>query len=481
MSLDFYPISYRIGLFYCSLVFLYGSAIMFGLYFSLSTVLLLLWNLILLYLSGKKLGQIHFAYKKFILFIILALTIGFINGLQKRYRGHINSHYLQGAFRIEKIHYREKNIMVTYKKRWKKIHIFLPVRENILKILQNCSSFEGKIMLYKNKNHSKTYYGSITRIYDTKALNTLQKFILYIQNKIQYNFPKNYPLIMGLILGEKRYLSKDSILSSMGLAHLTAVSGLHMQSVFNLSFFIMRMIFISWPIIGHWIAYIFALLSLFLLLMLSNFSPSATRSFLMHFLYIMAKIFHLPHEKFIVWSLVFLIMTLFDGTLVEHPSFLMSFFAVLALYIASSNPIKNGRIFSLLNSQILINSFIIPVSITFFHSFNLLSLLWNILFLNVFSYMVIGGIIGCFLTPVATIFDYLLKWLMDLLEFFNKLSIHLQFINLKQWNKIILFAFLPLLLTVHRVYSLNLLKISIMTLSFIICHWIVGHTINISI
>ena len=486
MSLDFYPLSYRLGLLYCSLIFFYGSSIIFGLNWSLSTLILLIWNLFLVSYSAIKFtkGKMLKGKKimgKYLYLIILAMSFGIINGSIYRFRSRIHCHNLKGYFLIDHIDHGYGRIRILYKKGFRKALISLVVNKNILQTLENHGGFHGEIRVYPNKISPHNYYGSIKKIYSISPINKIQQLRLYISERIHRTFPKNYGLVIGLLLGEKRYLKKDSTLSAMGLAHLTAVSGLHMNAVFNGCFFSLRIILIFWPMIGHWIAYLFALMALFFLLVLSNFSPSATRSFIMQSLYIMAKIFHLPHEKFIIWCIVFFLMTILDGSLVESPSFLMSFFAVLALYLSSSNPLKGHTINSILNKQILINSFLVPLSVTFFHSFNCLSLLWNVLFLNIFSYLVLGSIISCFIPPLGKILDSFLTLFMYLLYLLNTFAIPLKFVNLKQWNKIILFVFLPLLLAIYTQSSLNLMSISLLTVGFLLFHWTIGYLFHIYI
>jgi len=144
--------------------------------------------------------------------------------------------------------------------------------------------------------------------------------------------------IVALLTGDKGAIPTQQLddMRHSGLAHLLAISGLHMGMIGGLIFFISRLAYASWPYFAlnypiKKIAAVTALVGLACYLFVSGMSVSAVRAFIMisaFFIAVLADRNALSFRMVVIAALIILI--LFPESLVSA-SFQMSFAAVFAL------------------------------------------------------------------------------------------------------------------------------------------------------
>ena len=146
---------------------------------------------------------------------------------------------------------------------------------------------------------------------------------------------------VALLTGDRTAIDEDIIeaFRDSSLAHILAISGMHMGIVCGLFFLLLRIILSQIPaIVLHYpvkkLAAILALLLGLGYLMLANFPLSATRAYVMIAMFFAGVL--IDREAFTVRSLVWaaiIILLVMPSSLIE-PGFQMSFAATLALIVA---------------------------------------------------------------------------------------------------------------------------------------------------
>lgn len=131
--------------------------------------------------------------------------------------------------------------------------------------------------------------------------------------------------------------------SNSGLAHLLAISGLHMSVIASIIFFICRKLFLPFfPIMSYKIAAFFSIIATLIYLLISGCPVSALRSFIMSFLFLISIILY--RRVISIRSVMFVaaIILLTTPEAVINPSFILSFSAVISL-IAFYDALRKNR------------------------------------------------------------------------------------------------------------------------------------------
>ncbi|MBP5698849.1 MAG: ComEC/Rec2 family competence protein, partial [Alphaproteobacteria bacterium] len=143
-------------------------------------------------------------------------------------------------------------------------------------------------------------------------------------------------IIKALTIGDKKSITSQQATNYRiaGLAHILAISGMHMGMIALLIFFLIRIILLPFSFGEHdWRkpSAIIALLSTLGYFMISGQSISCIRAFIMTSLILIAILFNRRAISLRLWALAILIVVTFMPYAVISPGFLMSFGAVLGL------------------------------------------------------------------------------------------------------------------------------------------------------
>lgn len=185
---------------------------------------------------------------------------------------------------------------------------------------------------------------SLSKVYVLKKnQNILQNYIanlrLQFSQRIKQALPDyTGPIAASLIIGEQSAIDKQILLNmrNSGLSHILSVSGLHLSLVSIICFFCTRLLLSLSPYIAQKYdtkkiaAYISLIATLFYLL-ISGMQIAAIRSYIMVLCVIVAILF--DRQEYAVRSVCVaaFIMLIITPEAIMHPSFQMSFFAVIAL------------------------------------------------------------------------------------------------------------------------------------------------------
>ena len=156
--------------------------------------------------------------------------------------------------------------------------------------------------------------------------------------------PETAGFIIAILTGDKGAIPKQQLddMRHSGLAHLLAISGLHMGMIGGLIFFLSRLIYASWPYFAlnypiKKIAAVTALIGLACYLFVSGMSVSAIRAFIMISAFFVAICVDRSALSFRMVAIAALIILILFPESLMSASFQMSFaavFALIALYEA---------------------------------------------------------------------------------------------------------------------------------------------------
>lgn len=227
---------------------------------------------------------------------------------------------------------------------------------------------------------------------------------------------------MALITANKEYITKEAndSIKKAGLAHLLAISGLHITMIALASFLIIkRFIVKNEYILLHYsvkkISAIFALFVSFVYLQISGMPVSANRSFIMFSIGMIAILMNKNAFSLRSLSVAAFVIILYKPESIFDPSFQMSFMAVLSLisssrrfYIISRKDIHKFIKLLLYALQIAITSGIATIgtsiySIYHFNQFSIVGIVTNVIAVPMTEFFVMPFIItGLFLSVISS-------------------------------------------------------------------------------
>ncbi|MFQ6752674.1 MAG: ComEC/Rec2 family competence protein [Clostridia bacterium] len=274
---------------------------------------------------------------------------------------------------------------------------------------------------------NNTKYSMTTNISAIEIDGVDKTFAEIIKAKVKDNISlgltnENVELVYSSLFGEKEMLM-ESLYNSYrlsGVAHLLAVSGLHVGIIVGILLFILRKCKIN-----GWVQ--FGVVALFLLsyLSLCNFTVSAIRASIMALVLMMANLLHRDYDSYNAISLAGIVIFMINPLSVFDVSFLMSFscaFGIAILY----KPLRNGLI-AMKFPKVIAESLAMSLATTlilvfimayYFQTLNVISIFANIIIIPIFTigfviaFVVsllsfIIPIIGYCLYPVNFIFDFI--------------------------------------------------------------------------
>lgn len=200
---------------------------------------------------------------------------------------------------------------------------------------------------FEKNTHTNTQIDTQTNTENIKKHDSQSNKIDYIQKirlKIHENFINQLGIIKGGIASAittgilDNTFSVRSAFNQSGLAHILAISGLHMSILSLIVFFILcRILTFIYPLQSRRIAAILSIFITFLYTVLSGYSVSGLRSFAMSSMVLLGVIFHRKTLSMHSASFVAFLMIIFSPQIIFEPSFLLSFSAVMSLLAYFSN------------------------------------------------------------------------------------------------------------------------------------------------
>lgn len=249
--------------------------------------------------------------------------------------------------------------------------------------------------------------------------------------RIDRLFPRSSQLVRALILGDKRDMDDDirEDFSAAGVAHLLAISGLHITLIAMFISFIFK------KLIGVWPATVITLIAVFLYGLLVGFSPSISRAAIMYAALCGAPLFGRPAEGTTRLSLAFLVILLINPINIADPGFVMSFSASAGLIWLSGPLLRLMRLdtvtsgFSfwkrclryvaqLFTATISAQLFTYPALALFYGTFSVVSAISNLFLVPFCLVSLVSAYVGLAVEAIAFIPDLMLDMLRKAAGFF---------------------------------------------------------------
>lgn len=183
----------------------------------------------------------------------------------------------------------------------------------------------------KNLDKSKSLYYSCERLKG--------KLVAIIENSSLERSTGDF--ITSLLLGDRTFLHNETreMLSSAGMAHILALSGMHVAILFSIVFGLLFPLSLSGL---RKTRYIITVVVLWLYILLTGFSPSSVRAVIMATCMVTAILLERKNSPINALSLAALLILLFDPLSLWNIGFQMSFIcvAMIILFTDRLNPVE---------------------------------------------------------------------------------------------------------------------------------------------
>jgi len=275
------------------------------------------------------------------------------------------------------------------------------------------SNTNSNLFNYNNFLKSKNIYYLVNvteyeKIIENK--NIFYKFKNFIISIINDNLCYKY--LYAFILGDTRYIDSEvkSSYQSLGISHLFSISGMHISIISGILLFIFKKIKFSEEK-RYFLVSIFIVIFMFLV----NLCPSVLRSGIFFILLSINNIFYFHIKPINLLLLTVSIIVFFNPFIIYNNGFLYSSIITGSL-ILFGNLINNYKNYF---SKLFMTSFIsfmfsFPLSIYSYFQINILSILYNLIFVPLVSIIIFPLSLICLFLPF---FSFILEFSIYIMEF----------------------------------------------------------------
>ncbi len=276
----------------------------------------------------------------------------------------------------------------------------------------------------------------------------------YLNNKIneikskinnlveQYATPTTKGVIKALTIGQRTDIPNQLVANYRlsGLAHLLAISGMHMGMIALVAFFLIRLLFSPLGQGRYDLRKLAAVISLILTLgyfLISGQSISCIRAFIMTSLVLCAILLNRRAISLRLWAFALFIVVTIDPSAVISPGFLMSFAAVLgivAFYEAYALSIRQWYatqtmyaklkvyLLGIVLTDLVASLITLPFSLYYFHQISVYTTLANILAGPIVAFWVMPAILFFLISIPIGLAPYSLKILSSGVSVVNNIA-----------------------------------------------------------
>jgi len=297
------------------------------------------------------------------------------------------------------------------------------------------NSFNYKEYLYNNNIFWIINIDNINKLKNSNNIfiNIKQKIldrINSIENTSEY--------LNAFVLGNNKNIDnniKESYQAN-GISHLFAVSGMHVSLLTAIIIFLLKKMNLN-----QYICYFITILFLLFYMFLTNYTPSIMRAALLFILLAINRLCKFNIKTLNILLLTLVILLLINPFLIYNLGFQFSF-TISFFLILFNNLISNCNNYF---PKLLMVSFIaflasFPISIYNFYQFNIFSVILNLIFVPLVSFIVFPLSLITFITPI---FNPILNMLIILMENLSSFFSNIKIFNLilAKPNIIIIFIY----------------------------------------
>lgn len=266
-------------------------------------------------------------------------------------------------------------------------------------------------------------------------LHLRDKFYNYIHNIFENNLSKNSAdFVISVVLGENLIQNED--IKDLGLAHILAVSGLHIDLLIGFILYVFSKINLNYRY-----GYMSALTLAFLYGALIGFPYSIIRVLIINLIRFLAFLYQYPEDKIKSLLIAALGILLYNPFAVLNSGFVLSFVATSGVYLIYPKLRKyfnKNLLAENIGFTTAIQATLLPFTAYYYGKINLISILANFLIVPVFTlamYIIFAIIIfypilSFIMTPFFVIINYLLESMLNLTLMLNSFKfLNIEFIH----------------------------------------------------
>lgn len=381
-----------------------------------------------------------------------------------------------------------------------KIRLYIMVKKDIPLKYGDKIEFMGEYIRPEKRRNYKGFdysnYLKQLKIYGTMKISNVKVIeerkanpIFQISNEIKTKIISNTKealdeetssILLGLILGNKDDIDEniEENFRSAGMAHILAVSGMHVTYV------ILGLSLIMKKILGKRRNYIFCICVLIVYMFITNFSASVTRAGIMGIIMILSKIFYRKNDIYTALSISLVIILIYNPFLIQSLGLLLSYGGVIGIILLNKTilsilkniKIKNkkykyfikpkiqnslDKIKEIISVSISVQIFIFPIAIYNLNTFNPYFFISNLLLSIVIGPIIIIG----FLFIIVVLINYqITKLFIEPIKIGIKILIYISKIGKLPFSKIyiptlslfsifIYYFIIVILLVAYKIYS----------------------------
>lgn len=381
-----------------------------------------------------------------------------------------------------------------------KIRLYIMVKKDIQLKYGDKIEFMGEYIRPEKRRNYKGFdysnYLKQLKIYGTMKITNVKVIeerkanpIFQISNEIKTKIISNTKetldeetsaILLGLILGNKDDIDEniEENFRSAGMAHILAVSGMHVTYV------ILGLSRIMKKILGKRKNYIFCICVLIVYMFITNFSASVTRAGIMGIIMILSKIFYRKNDIYTALSISLFIILIYNPFLIQSLGLLLSYGGVIGIIILNKSilsilkniKIKNkkykyfikpkiqnslDKTKEIISVSISVQIFIFPIAIYNLNTFNPYFFISNLLLSIVIGPIIIIG----FLFIIVVLINYqITKLFIEPIKIGIKILIYISKIGKLPFSKIyiptlslfsifIYYFIIVILLVIYKIYS----------------------------
>ena len=341
---------------------------------------------------------------------------------------------------------------------------------------------EGELELPTNNTIPNTfnykeylYYNKIFYILNPSkiVLKEENKNLIYKLKTNLYNYMdtfKSNNYLKSFILGDTSYLGNDLYNSYQinGICHLLAIGSLHITLLSILVLKLLKKLKVK-DSTSNLILFII----IYLFLLLTNYQVAILRVYL----YMIFKFLNKKLKLNLSYLKIFLIiasLTLFlNPFYIYHKGFLYSY-SISFILIMNKDNLKRNKLFKISLISFLAS---IPFNIYFNYEINLLSIIYNLIYVPIFNYLVFPlSFLTLIFKPLDNLFYLVIENLNNLSYFLNNFTLGI--IILKKINIIILVFYLLFMIYVIKSIFTNNKKILLILILVIMIHYNINNIIK---
>ena len=252
-----------------------------------------------------------------------------------------------------------------------------------------------------------------------------------IKTHSQFLKSPNLEILGGIVFGDDAVAPPDYIKSSFvnsGLLHILAASGMNVAFIYGFWYFILRRLKVPYKL-----TVISGMAVIILYTLMTGLGPSVIRAALMLLFILVGKLIDRDAHSVALLALVATLMLIYNPAYINDVGFQLSFLVTFGL-LTTANVVfarlKDTKIPEWLSGAVLIpiiaQIWVAPIQMFYFNTFSLYSVFANISIMPFLSVISFGGFVSSVLAifqPIANficqIFDFFLKFLLDILVFIS--------------------------------------------------------------